>query len=176
MSAVYITSESGLRIIGPVPSPATKSERPSVQTSREDPNAGSSWPYVDVYKDEVHVLRPNNNLSLRKMLLLSPRLCTYTHSELALQINTMTQRLSFDMLRGLSGSESPSQVTRYGCSVTTPGLELFGRALSGSASKHVYPSPPARDWCDRVLRRLRPSCDLLWFLSLLSMSLSFAWA
>jgi hypothetical protein len=175
MSAVYSTSESGLRIIGPVPSPATKSERPSVQTSREDPNAGSSWPYVDVYRDEVHVLRPNNNLSLRKMLLPS-FLCTYTQSELALQINTMAQRRSFDMLRGLSGSESPSQATRYGCSVTSPGLELLGRVFSGSASKHVYPSPPARDWCERVLLRLRPSCDLLRGVPLLSTSPFFPFA
>jgi len=82
-----------------------------VQTSREDPNAGSSWPYVEVYKDEVHVLRPNNNL-VSAPCFHSHLPCTYTQSELALQINTMAQRLSFVMLRGLSGSESPSQVTR----------------------------------------------------------------
>lgn len=46
--AVLITSESGLSNMGPVPSPATKRERPRVHTSREDPNSGSSWPYVDV--------------------------------------------------------------------------------------------------------------------------------
>lgn len=50
------TSESGLRIIGPAPSPATNIDRPSVHTRRETPNSGSSWPYVDVYSDEVHVL------------------------------------------------------------------------------------------------------------------------
>jgi len=130
------TSERGLRIIGPVPSPATKRDRPRVQTSREDPNSGSSWLYVEVYKDEVQVLTQQQLVSA-SCFLSYQTVRTYTQSELALQINTMIQRLSFDMLRGFSGSASPSQVTRYGCSVTTPGLELFGRAIPGSASKHV---------------------------------------
>jgi hypothetical protein len=162
MSAVCRTSESGLRIMGPVPSPATNSDSPSVQTIREEPNSGSSWLYVEVYKDEVHVLRANNSQSPPHCFLsYQMRVRTYTQSELALQINTMIQRRSFDMLRGFSGSASPSQVTRYGCSATPSALELLGRAVSGSASKHVYPSPPARDWCDRVLFRLRPSCERL---------------
>lgn len=63
------------------------------------------------------------------------------------------------MLRGFSGSASPSHVTRYGCS-TTPPLPLTSCPLAlgpwpGSASKQVYPSPPARDWWERVVRRLR---------------------
>ena len=49
-------SESGPRIIGPSPSPTTKSDSPSVHTILEDPNSGSSWLYVDVYNDEVQVL------------------------------------------------------------------------------------------------------------------------
>jgi hypothetical protein len=80
---------------------------------------------------------PNKKLALFIVACFSSFPTTYTHSELALHINTIVQRRRFDMLRGFSGSASPSQVTRYGCSVTTPGWELFGRVLSGSASKHV---------------------------------------
>jgi hypothetical protein len=37
-----LTSESGLRIIGPAPSPATNNDSPSVHTIRDAPNSGSS--------------------------------------------------------------------------------------------------------------------------------------
>jgi hypothetical protein len=42
------TSESGLSTIGPAPSPATKSDNPSVHTILDAPNSGSSCPYVEV--------------------------------------------------------------------------------------------------------------------------------
>jgi hypothetical protein len=50
------TSDKGLRIMGPVPSPATKRLNPSVHTMRLVSNSGISWPYVDVYKEDVQVL------------------------------------------------------------------------------------------------------------------------
>ena len=41
-----LTSERGASIIGPVPKPATKRLRPSVQTSREELNSGIICVYV----------------------------------------------------------------------------------------------------------------------------------
>lgn len=124
------TSERGPNTIGPAPNPATKSERPSVQTSREDPNSGSIWLYVDVYSDDVQVLAFNNVSMILVWLGLSiPAGLTYTQSELAAQINTTAQRRKIDMLRGFSGSASPSNVTKYGSGVTTLALALFGRWL-----------------------------------------------
>jgi hypothetical protein len=43
IGAGVLSSERGLRIIGPDPRPATKRLKPRVQTSRDDPNSGSSW-------------------------------------------------------------------------------------------------------------------------------------
>jgi hypothetical protein len=101
------------------------------------------------------------NISLCIILVTKEDTCTYTHSELALHINTMIHRRNVDMLRGLSGSASPSHVTKNGSPVIVPTLDLVGRELSGSASKQVYPSPPARDWCDLVVLKLLLSCDRL---------------
>ena len=101
-----------------------------MQTSREDPNSGSIWLYVDVYSDDVQVLAFNNVSMILVWLGLSiPAGLTYTQSELAAQINTTAQRRKIDMLRGFSGSASPSNVTKYGSGVTTLALALFGRWL-----------------------------------------------
>ena len=50
------TSDRGLRIMGPVPSPATNRLNPSVHTMRLVSNSGISCPYVEVYKEDVQVL------------------------------------------------------------------------------------------------------------------------
>lgn len=58
------TSDRGLRIIGPVPSPATNRLRPSVHTRREVWKSGISWPYVVVYSDEAQVLLSPNTATI----------------------------------------------------------------------------------------------------------------
>ena len=106
-----------------------------MQTSREDPNSGSIWPYVDVYNDDVQVLV---DISITPMWLgpSIPDDLTYTQRELEAQINTIAQRLRVGILRGFSGSASPSNDTRYGSGVTTPAFVLFGRWLFSSPSAH----------------------------------------
>ena len=50
------TSDSGPSTIGPTPKPITKSDRPRVATICEHSNSTVIWLYVDVYRDDVHVL------------------------------------------------------------------------------------------------------------------------
>lgn len=92
--------------------------------------------------------------------MTAPDDLTYTQSELAAQIMRMAHRRRVDMLRGFSGSASPSNATKYGFGVTTPSLALFGRwLLSSPPWCQVYPSAPAFEWCDSILFRPLLSCD-----------------
>lgn len=98
-----------------------------------------------MYNDDVQVLVVDS--VSRNPVWLGPSTTgdfTYTQSELEAQINTIAQRLRVGMLRGFSGSASPSNDTKYGSGVTTPVFFLFvGWLLSSPSVCHVYPSAPA---------------------------------
>ena len=64
------------------------------------------------------------------------------------------------MLRGSSGSASPSHAAKNGSSGATPAVDFSAVCVLGSvSSRQSWPSPPPRERCDRIVVKIPLSCD-----------------